>query len=279
MTGSITERKGSYKKIQKEFLKKAQELITLCDIDIATVDYSAYHDKPKVFPNHGVVFNTFTKFRELLELDQSKYMVTLEEFTKQRINKLEEQLHKVRKENRVKELTEKIYEVLNGKDIPADIHTYDLNDLSYMINQNLKQVHEAIKAKAGGEGFISNALQPIDGPMVPDGIKSEELTTPLLAPPEAPLLAVSLKAPSVVHDATKFNGPSAPLLAPVLAPLLVEQQVTIAQLQSKDNKAASAKPNRTTKPIREEARIVETDNGSEAGTSTEVLEMLDILAK
>ncbi|KAK4379551.1 hypothetical protein RND71_001413 [Anisodus tanguticus] len=59
-----------------------------------------------------------------------------------------------------------MYEVLNGKDIPADIEPYDLNDLSFVINQNLKWVHEGDESEDYGEGSISNAPQPIAGLMV-----------------------------------------------------------------------------------------------------------------
>ncbi|XP_059296607.1 agamous-like MADS-box protein AGL92 [Lycium ferocissimum] len=218
---SITERKASYKKRQKGFLKKAQEISTLCDVDVAIVIYSAYHNEPVVFPNHGVAIDTFTKLRQLSELEQLENMASLEEFTKQRIKKLEAQLLKVRKGNRVKEFTNKMHEMLNGKDIPSGMHPNDLNDLSYVINQNLKQVHEAIKAKAGGEGSTSNAPQPIAGPMVPDGTSSEEPTTPLLALPEAPIPVVPPKAPSVVPGGTNYEGPSAPMLPPAVAPLSV----------------------------------------------------------
>ncbi|WMV18220.1 hypothetical protein MTR67_011605 [Solanum verrucosum] len=149
-----TARKVSYKKRQKGFLTKARELSTLCNVEIAAVIYSPYHNEPMIFPNNDFVTNTFTRFLELPELEKSKNMVTQENFTKQRIQKMEEQLGKVRKENRVREFTNKMYEMLNGEDIPNGIHVYDLNDLSYVINQNLKQVSEAIKTKVNGEDPI-----------------------------------------------------------------------------------------------------------------------------
>ncbi|XP_015068614.1 agamous-like MADS-box protein AGL80 [Solanum pennellii] len=139
-------RKVSYRKRQKGFLTKTRELNTLCDVEIASVIYSPYQNEPIIFPNNDVVTNTFTTFRELSRLEQSKNMMTQENFTKQRIQKMEEKLEKVRKENRVREFTNKMYEMLNGEDIPNGIHVYDLNDLSYVINQNLKEVCEAIKA-------------------------------------------------------------------------------------------------------------------------------------
>ncbi|KAK4339633.1 hypothetical protein RND71_041095 [Anisodus tanguticus] len=219
---SNTKRKNSYKKRHKGFLKKAEELSTLCDVETATIVYSPYHNEPKVFPNHDDV-----KFRELSELEQSKNMATLAEFTRQRIKKLEQQLRKVRKENRVKEFTNKMHEVLNGKDIPADMHPYDLNDLSYVINQNLKRVREAMKAKADEEGSTSNAPQPIVGPVVPGGTSSEGPRTPLLDPPVAPI--------SMVPCGINFEGPRTSLLAPAVAPLFVVPPSMVPSVASAPN--------------------------------------------
>ncbi|XP_059315678.1 receptor-like protein EIX2 [Lycium ferocissimum] len=57
-----------------------------------------------------------------------------------------------------------------------------------------------------------------------------------------------------------------------------DQAIAIAQLQSKNDKVASAKPKEVTEPGREEARVVES-NGSGAGSSAEVLKMLETLEK
>ncbi|KAH0695917.1 hypothetical protein KY289_013399 [Solanum tuberosum] len=62
-------RKVSYKKRHIGFFKKAQELMTLCDIEIIAIIYSPYSDGPKVFPNHGAAINTFQKFKELATME------------------------------------------------------------------------------------------------------------------------------------------------------------------------------------------------------------------
>ena len=142
-------------------MNKARELNILCDVELAIVLYRPYHKEPMVFPNLEAGVNTFTKFKELPEVVQSKNMETQETITKQRIKKIEEQLRKIRKENKIMELTNQMYELLNGDDIPTSMHLYDLNDLSYVINQRLKQVHDVIKTKAHEDGSTSDAPQPI----------------------------------------------------------------------------------------------------------------------
>lgn len=210
-----TKRKAFYKLRLKGLFKMAYELTALCGVEMAIVFYSPYQNQPDLFPNYGNAFNTFKRFSELSVLDQSKHMMTGEEFTKRRIVKLEKQLQKVRKENRVNECTNKMYQVLKGIDTPDDMHPYNLNDLSFVIKQNLKQIREVMKAKTDGEGSILNAHQP----MVPHGTSSEEPRAPLLEIIGDPVSIVLSVDPSSVLGTTNFEGLSTDLLVPVVDPI------------------------------------------------------------
>ncbi|WMV12896.1 hypothetical protein MTR67_006281 [Solanum verrucosum] len=90
---NITKRKISFKKRHKTFLKRAFELNTICDVELAIIVNSPDHDEPKIFPNNDDVISSFEKFRNF----PAKSTMTQEELTKQRIEKIEEQLQKVRK--------------------------------------------------------------------------------------------------------------------------------------------------------------------------------------
>ncbi|XP_069148977.1 agamous-like MADS-box protein AGL80 [Solanum lycopersicum] len=208
-------RKASYKQRLKGLFKMAYELTTLCGVEMAITVYSPYQIQPILFPNNANAFNTFKKFSELSVLDQSKHMMTGEEFTKRRTEKLEKQLHKVRKENRVNECTNKMYRALKEIDIPADMNPYDLNDLSFVIKQNLKQVCEMMKAKIDGEGSTLNARQP----MVSHGTNSEEPRAHLVEIIRAPVSIVPLVAPSTAIGAANFEGLSTDMLVPVVDPI------------------------------------------------------------
>uniref|UniRef100_M1DX01 Type I MADS box transcription factor n=1 Tax=Solanum tuberosum TaxID=4113 RepID=M1DX01_SOLTU len=186
-----SKRKVSYNKRLKGFLKKSDELKTLCDVEVATVIYGPYRNEPYTFPNNVVLRNTFIEFKELLTLERSKKMVTREKFTMQRIKKLEEQLQKVRKENTVKEMTNVMYEVFNRKNVSADMNLSDLNDLRCVIKKNLKKVHELIDKEDDGEGSTSNVPQPIVEPMAPSRNNSEEPRDP------SPLLFSQMFPPMV----------------------------------------------------------------------------------
>ncbi|XP_015169316.1 agamous-like MADS-box protein AGL65 [Solanum tuberosum] len=87
-----TERRVSYRKRQKGFLTKARELNTLCDVELATLINSPYHNEPEVFPNHEATTGIFTKFIDLPEERKSKNMKTQEKITMKRIEKIENEL-------------------------------------------------------------------------------------------------------------------------------------------------------------------------------------------
>ncbi|KAH0754802.1 hypothetical protein KY290_025072 [Solanum tuberosum] len=100
-------------------------------------------------------------------------MVTREEFTMQRIKKLFLQLQKVRKENRVKEMTNEMYEVFERKTVFVDMNPTYLNDLRCVIKKNLKHVRELMIKEADEQGSTSNSPEPIVEPMVASRNNSE----------------------------------------------------------------------------------------------------------
>ncbi|KAK4738309.1 hypothetical protein R3W88_002006 [Solanum pinnatisectum] len=210
-----TDRRVSYKKIKKGFLIKARELNTLCDVELATLVNSPYHNEPEMFPNHEAATDIFTKFIDLPEEDKSKNMKTQEKITKKRIEKIE----KVRKENKKMEYTNQI------------MHPEDFNDLCYVINKNLKLTDDAIEAKTHEEGSTSNAPQPTAGPMDSIGTSFDMSWFPLLAIVDAPVLSeIPLLVPSTVASGTNFERPRDPLnlvpdvtptsMVPLTAPLM-----------------------------------------------------------
>ncbi|KAG5572609.1 hypothetical protein H5410_062375 [Solanum commersonii] len=181
-----TQRKATYKKRQKVAFKKAQEISTLCECEVAGVRYSEYHTEPMVYPNYQDAVETFRKFEALPPADQSKNMMTTEEFIKKIIIKKKEQLYKLQKENDIKEKTNMMHEVVNGKKISIDMKTNDLNDLMYVMKQNLKFFRK-LKIKAESEeGSTLNASQPISS----SGTNSEGPRSPLLVPEVAPLITI-----------------------------------------------------------------------------------------
>ncbi|TMX03993.1 hypothetical protein EJD97_012375 [Solanum chilense] len=230
-----SDRKVSYKKREKGFLKKAHELSTLCDVEIAVVIDSPYNNEPTVFPNYSAAINTFVKFKELPMLEKSKDMVTREEFTKKRIEKMEKKLLKVRKQNRLKEITNEMYEVTKGKDVSPNMDPYYFNDLSYVIKKNIMQIRKAMN---GEKVYTINVPQPIVESIIIGGTNSEGTKATLLAPASSLLPMNPLESPSMVHGGINFDKtkppPFVPTVAPTTVPLSASPKVTQQMLHVAD---------------------------------------------
>ncbi|WMV10898.1 hypothetical protein MTR67_004283 [Solanum verrucosum] len=189
-----TKRRVSYRKRKKGFLTKARELNTLCDVELATLVNSPYNNEPGMFPNHEAATDIFTKFFDLPEEERSKNMKTQENIITKRIEKIENELEKVRKENKKMEYTNQMYGLLNGEEMPNSMHLEDLNDLCYVINKNLKLIDDVIEAKTHEEALSEIPL--LVPSTVPSGTNFERPRAPLnLVPDVTPTSMVPLTAP------------------------------------------------------------------------------------
>ncbi|XP_073526142.1 uncharacterized protein [Phyllobates terribilis] len=135
-------RKATFKKRKKGFLKKLYELTTLCEIEACAVIYSSYDAQPEVWPNQIGAQRVLSKFRRMPQMEKSKKMVNQEAFLRQRISKAVEQLKKQQKENREKEITQIMHDCLGGKVSVQNINLVELNDLGWLIDQNLKEINK-----------------------------------------------------------------------------------------------------------------------------------------
>ncbi|XP_028186499.1 agamous-like MADS-box protein AGL80 [Glycine soja] len=141
-------RKLTCKKRKKGLLKKVDELSTLCGINACAIVYSPNDPEPEVWPSHWGVHRVLEKFTTMPELEQSKKMVNQESFTAQRIQKGNEQMMKLMKDNREKELTLFMFQCLNAGRVQPNnnVTEDDLNVFSSMIDQNLKDLSERMEA-------------------------------------------------------------------------------------------------------------------------------------
>ncbi|KAE8687277.1 Agamous-like MADS-box protein AGL80 [Hibiscus syriacus] len=137
-------RKATFKKRKKGLMKKVSELSTLCGIDACAIMYSPYESQPEVWPSPMGVHRVLSKFRKIPEMEQSKKMVNQETFLGQRITKASEQLKKQCKDNREKEMTHVMFQNLIGKSGLHGLNMMDLNDLGWLIDQNLKEIDKRV---------------------------------------------------------------------------------------------------------------------------------------
>ncbi|XP_030485511.1 agamous-like MADS-box protein AGL80 [Cannabis sativa] len=141
-------RKATYKKRKKGLLKKVSELSTLCGVDACAIIYSPYDTQPEVYPSPGGVHRIVKKFKKMPEIEQGKKMMNQEVFLKQKIGKVSEQMKRLKKENRDRELNRLLYGNLSGKMNLQGLTVTDLNDLTSLIDQNLKDINKRMEELA-----------------------------------------------------------------------------------------------------------------------------------
>ncbi|PRQ19916.1 putative transcription factor MADS-type1 family [Rosa chinensis] len=132
-------RRTTFRKRKKGLLKKVGEITTLCDIKAAVIIYSPFDGKPKVFPSHPEVHEVLTKFRDMSQKDKTRKMVDQETFLRQRIDKVREQIRKLKRDNREKEITQVMLGCLKGRTL-SDLERKDLQDLNFIIERNLREL-------------------------------------------------------------------------------------------------------------------------------------------
>lgn len=138
-------RKATFKKRKKGLMKKVSELSTLCGIDTCAIIFSPYDSQPEIWPSSPLgVQRVLSQFKKMPEMEQSKKMVNQDAFLRQRIGKANEQLKKLRKDCREKEMTQVMFQCLTGKSL-LSLSIMDLNDMGWLIDQNLKDICKRIE--------------------------------------------------------------------------------------------------------------------------------------
>lgn len=166
--------------IQLGLLKKVSELSTLCGIDACAIVYSPYESQPDVWPDGGAARRVLAQFKRMPEMEQSKKMVNQEMFIRQRIAKAADQLKKLRKENREKEMAQLMYQCLTGKGLQG-LGFPELNDLGWVLDQHLKEVYKRIEGLRAATATAEMIVPPQLGVLFgsdEDGSGGDEIIVP-----------------------------------------------------------------------------------------------------
>ncbi|XP_076891543.1 agamous-like MADS-box protein AGL80 [Bidens hawaiensis] len=168
-------RRATYKKRKKGLMKKMDELSTLCGIDACAIMYSPYEAQPEVWPNNSDAQRVLQQFKRMPEMQQSKKMVNQESFIKQRIAKVNEQLKKLIKENRGKEMTEVMHQCLAGNGTIANL---TLHELDGVVDQTMKDIESRIESLKKGKAVVA---PPPPLPQVNVGSSSSNTANDMMA--------------------------------------------------------------------------------------------------
>ncbi|XP_006651572.3 agamous-like MADS-box protein AGL80 [Oryza brachyantha] len=91
------QRRATFRKRLKGLSKKASELATLCSVDACLVVYGEGEaEAAEVWPSAPEARGVLERFKAMPQLDRYKKMTDLEGLLRQRVEKLQEQLHRAR---------------------------------------------------------------------------------------------------------------------------------------------------------------------------------------
>ncbi|KAJ4827661.1 hypothetical protein Tsubulata_049397 [Turnera subulata] len=196
-------RKATFKKRKKGLMKKMDELTTLCGIEACAIVHSPFEAGPATWPSPAGVENVLEQFREMPEMDQSRKMVNQEGFLRQRISKVDEKLKKQCKDNREKEVTHAMFQILAGNQSLQRLTMLDLSDLTWMIDHYLKDVTNRCDTLRSGR------VPPPPPVSLPLSLSPSAPAQPLQVAPLA-VVPSGEAGPSSVQQEVLPPGPSPP---------------------------------------------------------------------
>ncbi|KAF1895014.1 hypothetical protein Lal_00022510 [Lupinus albus] len=162
---SDAKRRVTLKKRKNSLIKKMGEITTLCGIEACAVISTHNELQPEVWPSHFGVQKVLSKFKRMSETERCMKMLNQESFMNQRIMKAQEQLKKLRSENKKKETTLLMYQCLRSGNIDGNINMANMNDISWMIDQTLKEIEKQTTMGQPQEGTLafSNVPEAMNG--------------------------------------------------------------------------------------------------------------------
>ncbi|KAM1334377.1 hypothetical protein FF1_010192 [Malus domestica] len=152
-------RKATFRKRRTGFMKKMYEINKLCDVPTCAIMYSPDMPQPDVWPDPSEVRRLIELLKNVPEKERNKKMVTHGMFLKQRIEKVQEKLNKLKKENREKELRMAMSQCLAGKPLNGLDFT-NLHEMGWMIDEKLKDI---AVTKSRKENELAEINQPLVG--------------------------------------------------------------------------------------------------------------------
>ncbi|KAJ4981891.1 hypothetical protein NE237_032728 [Protea cynaroides] len=139
-------RRNTFNKRKRGIIKKMSELSTLCGIIACGIIYGPYVAQPDVWPSQLGAKEVLDMFKSLPQMEKFKKMVNHEEYLRQRISKLRDQLRRIQKENQKKEMTKLMQDCLTGNKDLHELSMVELTDLTNVVDDKIKAMQNRIDA-------------------------------------------------------------------------------------------------------------------------------------
>ncbi|KAK2403838.1 agamous MADS-box protein AGL80 [Trifolium repens] len=135
-------RRATYNRRKKGIIKKVAELTTLCDISACVIISNPFNSETEFWPNQEGAKEVIERYQNSSVKDATKN-VNQQSLILQMITKGQEKLRKLEQSNHEKELTLRMFEYMQHKNLPDNLTVEELKDFDKLIKKNMKDFDDA----------------------------------------------------------------------------------------------------------------------------------------
>lgn len=145
-----TKRKAVYKRRKNELIRKINELNSMYGVDACVIiKGSELSPQLQFLPSESDAKRVVAKFQNFSLREQSENMVDQREILKTKIAEAEKKLEKLIQDNRKKELTERMYDVMAGRSSLQNLGMEDLVAIGQLVGEKMFEVEKRIELLSG----------------------------------------------------------------------------------------------------------------------------------
>lgn len=155
---NFSQRKLCYKKRLKGLFTKMEQVTTLCDLEACAVVFGPGDTAPLMWPSQGVAETLIHKFESMPELTRFKNVTDQVYFLKEKGEKLQATLDKMKEDNEEALMGSYMYQIESGGKLLSDFEPSELNRLITFMLKKYKIFSQRV-------GYIEESVSHLNSPL------------------------------------------------------------------------------------------------------------------
>ncbi|KFK41101.1 hypothetical protein AALP_AA2G085800 [Arabis alpina] len=173
-------RKRTFRKRKRSFMKKLEQVTTLCGVKACVVINNKYDSQPEAWPSKEGVEEVVSKFMELPVVERTKRLMDQKAYVLETIKKEQKIVMKLHAENRDFQIRKFMFDGFKGNSKEYDYDESSLQDLRAYTSRYLHAINRRIEIlTANGQSSSLHALmdngQPLSFPPLRENGQSSSI--------------------------------------------------------------------------------------------------------
>ncbi|KAL3830961.1 hypothetical protein ACJIZ3_019763 [Penstemon smallii] len=177
MTSSTNDSQGkdSFNKMTEGLSKEMGELSTLYGVEACAIFFNDGEPKPEVWPSHETAHAMLERLQMLQKRDQLQKLANEEKILRDQLQNKKDELSRLRKENKKKELKVFMYKCMAGLASVSDFDFRDMDDMILIMNETQQELNARMN---GGElHYVASSNEVVEGSGPPSSPMNSTDTT------------------------------------------------------------------------------------------------------